>query len=206
SAETEKADDVWDLALFGRGGRMTFTAITQGWLRETARRWAREELPRRRGRRVGDTVQAYVNSVARLSESLRARPDGGRVPAAPGRGDVENFLNRLAFQQSAGQVSLRLRERICRDLRQVFEHVRALGLTRPGQPAAGLSDDFALLAGDVPHPPQPGEPSRDLPAEIIAQLCGHRDELEVISSRRMRAAVELLIDTGRRPEGVWTLG
>src|SRR4029453_5985682 len=65
-------------------------------LRGTAKRGGREERPPRRGRRVGDTVQAYVNSVARLSESLRARPDGGRVPAALGRGDVENFLNRLA--------------------------------------------------------------------------------------------------------------
>ena len=202
TAETEKDEDTWDLALFGHGGRMTFTAITQDWLRETAKRWVLEELPRRRGRRVGGTVQAYVNSVARLSESLRTRPDSGQAPAALGRADVENFLNRLAFQHSAGQISLRLRERICRDLRQVFEHIRALGLTRPGQAAAGLSDDFALLAGDVPHPPQPGEPSRDLPAEIIAQLCEHLDELEAISSRRMRAAVELLIDTGRRPEEI----
>src|SRR6266536_2933210 len=176
TAETEKDEDTWDLALFGHGGRMTFTAITQDWLRETAKRWVLEELPRRRGRRVGGTVQAYVNSVARLSESLRTRPDSGQAPAALGRADVENFLNRLAFQHSAGQISLRLRERICRDLRQVFEHIRALGLTRPGQAAAGLSDDFALLAGDVPHPPQPGEPSRDLPAEIIAQLCEHLDE------------------------------
>jgi integrase len=87
----------------------------------------------------------------------------------------------------------------------VFEHVRALGLTRPGQPADGLSGDFAFLARDVPHPPQPGEPSRDLPAEIIAQLCEHLDELEAISSRRMRVAVELLIDTGRRPEEICTL-
>lgn len=206
TTETEKDKDSWDLALFGRGGRMSFTAISQGWLRETAKRWVLEELPRRRGRRVGGTVQAYVNSVARLSESLRARPDGGQVPAALGRADVENFLNRLAFQQSAGQISLRLRERICRDLRQVLEHVRAAGLTRHGQPAAGLSDDFALLAGDVPHPPQPGEPSRDLPAEIIGQLCGHLDELEAISSRRMRVAVELLIDTGRRPEEICAIG
>jgi integrase len=206
SAETEKAADAWDLALFGHGGRMTFTAITQDWLRETAKRWVLEELPRRRGRRVGSTVQAYVNSIARLSESLRARPDGGRVPAVLGRTDIENFLNRLAFQQSAGQVSLRLRERVCRDLRQVFEHVRALGLTRPGQAAAGLSDDFALLAGDVPHPPEPGEPSRDLPAEIIGQLCGRLDTLEAISSRRMRVAVGLLIDTGRRPEEICAIG
>jgi integrase len=206
TTETEKDKDSWDLALFGRGGRMSFTAISQGWLRETAKRWVLEELPRRRGRRVGGTVQAYVNSVARLSESLRTRRDGGQVPAALGRADVENFLNRLAFQQSAGQISLRLRERICRDLRQVFEHVRAVGLTRPGQAAAGLSDDFALLAGDVPHPPEPGEPCRDLPAEIIGQLCGHLDELEAISSRRMRVAVELLIDTGRRPEEICAIG
>ena len=206
TAETEKAEDSWDLALFGHVGRMTFTPITQDWLRETAKRWALEELPRHRGRRVSGTLQAYVNSIARLSESLRARPDGGRVPAALGRADAENFLNRLAFQQTAGQVSLRLRERICRDLRQVLEHIRARGLTRPGQPAAGLSDDFALLAGDVPHPPQPGEPSRDLPAEIIARLCGHLDELEAVSSRRMRVAVELLIDTGRRPEEICVIG
>jgi hypothetical protein len=205
SAETEKAAGIWDLALFGHGGQMTFTAITQDWLRETAKRWVLEELPRRRGRRVGSTVQAYVNSVARLSESLRARPDGGQIPEALGRADIENFLNRLAFQQTAGQISLRLRERICRDLRQVFEYVRALGLTRPGQPVGGLSDDFALLAGDVPYPPQPGEPSRDLPAEIIARLCEHLYELEAISSRRMRVAVELLIDTGRRPEEICAL-
>ena len=206
TTETEKDKDSWDLALFGHGGRMSFTDISQGWLREAAKRWVLEELPRRRGRKVGGTVQAYVNSVARLSESLRVRPDGGQVPAALGRADIENFLNRLAFQQSAGQVSLRLPERVCRDLRQVLEHVRALGLTRPGQPAAGLGEDFALLAGDVPHPPQPGEPSRDLPAEIIGQLCGHLDALEEISSRRMRVAVELLIDTGRRPEEICTLG
>lgn len=178
---------------------MTFTAITQGWLRETAKRWVLEELPRRRGRRVGGTVQAYVNSIARLPESLRAHPDDGRIPAALERADIENFLSRLAFQQSAGQISLHQRERICRDLRQIFEHVRALGLTRPGQAAAGLGDDFALLADDVPHPPEPGEPCRDLPAEIIGQLCGHLDELEAISSWRMWVAVELLIDTGRRP-------
>jgi integrase len=206
TTETEKDKDSWDLALFGRAGKMTFTAITQDWLRGMAKRWVLEELPRRRGRRVGGTVQAYVNSVARLAESLRARPDGGQVPAELGRADIENFLNRLAFQQSAGQISLHQRERICRDLRQVFEHVRALGLTRPGQAAAGLSDDFALLAGDVPHPPEPGEPCRDLPAEIIGQLCGHLDELEAISSRRMRVAVELLIDTGRRPEEICAIG
>ena len=80
TTETEKNKDSWDLALFGRGGRMSFTAISQGWLRETAKRWVLEELPRRRGRRVGGTVQAYVNSIARLSESLRPAPTAVRYP------------------------------------------------------------------------------------------------------------------------------
>ena len=49
--ETEKVKDVWDLVAFGRpGGSLPFTDISQRWLREAAKRWAVEELPRRRGR------------------------------------------------------------------------------------------------------------------------------------------------------------
>ena len=39
----------------------------------------------------------------------------------------------------------------------------------------------------------------------MRQLCEHLDQLD-ISSRQMRIAVELLIDTGRRPEEICTLG
>ena len=76
--------------------------------------------------------------------------------------------------------------------------IRSLGLARPGGPAAGLADDFTLIAGDVPAKADPGEPGRDVPAEIMRQLCAHLPQLEeVISSRETRVAVELLIDTGR---------
>ena len=84
--------------------------------------------------------------------------------------------------------------------------IRSLGLARPGGPAAGLADDFTLIAGDVPAKADPGEPGRDVPAEIMRQLCAHLPQLEeVISSRETRVAVELLIDTGRRPAEICML-
>jgi len=46
----------------------------------------------------------------------------------------------------------------------------------------------------VPAEPEPGEPNRDLPPEIMAQLCAH---LDLLTSPQMRTAVELAIDTGR---------
>jgi hypothetical protein len=65
--ETEKVKDVWDLVAFGRpGGSLPFTDISQRWLREAAKRWAVEELPRRRGRGVGGSLRTCVHSLARL--------------------------------------------------------------------------------------------------------------------------------------------
>jgi len=56
---TEIAKDIWDMALFGHRGNLSFTAITQPWLRETARIWALADLPRRRGRSGGDKTRHY---------------------------------------------------------------------------------------------------------------------------------------------------
>src|ERR1039457_4574382 len=60
--------------------------------------------------------------------------------------------------------------------------------------------------GDAPARPAPGDPGRDVPAEIMRQICGHLPELEeAVSSRETRIAVELLMDTGRRPAEICTL-
>ncbi len=56
--------------------------------------------------------------------------------------------------------------------------------------------------GDIPLEPEPAEPNRDLPVEIMRQLCAHLDQL---TSPAMRTAVELAIDTGRRPEEICDL-
>ncbi|WP_324618043.1 site-specific integrase [Streptomyces dysideae] len=77
--------------------------------------------------------------------------------------------------------------------------MRSMGLTRPGQPLHGLPADFMLLAQDIPDEPEDSEAGKDLPDEVMRQLCAHLDLLEQKSSREVRVAVELLIDTGRRP-------
>jgi integrase len=86
----------------------------------------------------------------------------------------------------------------------VLGRVRAMGLTRPGQVTAGLGDDFVIALHDIPHPVE-REPGRDLPAEIVTQVCQHLPALEAASSVQSRVAVELLIDTGRRPGEVCAL-
>jgi integrase len=205
--ESEVVKDEWDLVVFGHSGTVSFAKITQDWLREAAKRWAADDLPQRRvrpGRRTsaGLSVRHHVGCLARLSESLRMRPDRGEHPVALGRADMEAFLHRLAYLESVGQITGDARIRACREVRAVLGRIRAMGLTRPGGIAAGLGEDFAIHLGDIPLEPEPAEPNRDLPAEIMRQLCAHLDRL---ISPVMRTAVELAIDTGRRPEEICEL-
>jgi hypothetical protein len=130
--ETEVLNDQWDLMVFGHSGTVSFTKLTQGWLREAAKRWAADDLPKRRiraGRRTsaGLAVRHHVSCLVRLSESLRMRPDRGEHPAVLGCGDMEAFLNRLAYQQSAGQITTDARIRACRQVRHVLTRIRAMG-------------------------------------------------------------------------------
>jgi integrase len=205
--ETEIHGDVWDLSLFGHRGHLDFTGISQQWLRETAKRWAADDLPKRRvnpGRVTsgGLALRHHVGCLARLWQSLRMRPDRGDHPAALGRADMEAFLQRLAYLALAGQISGDARIRACREVRHVLTQARLMGLTRPGGPAAGLGEDFAIHLGDVPVKLSPGEHGKDLPPEVMRQLCQH---LNLLPGPEIRAAVELAIDTGRRPEEIAAL-
>jgi integrase len=207
SPETEVAQDEWDLTVFGHNGTVSFTGISQTWLREAAKRWAADDLPKRRvrpGRRTsaGLAVRHHIGCLGRLSESLRMRSDRGEHPQALGRTDMEAFLHRLAYLESVGKISGDARIRACREVRAVLTRIRAMGLTRPGGLAAGLGEDFVIGQADVPAEPEPAEPNRDLAPEIMRQLCTHLDDL---TSPEMRTAVELAIDTGRRPEEICEL-
>lgn len=202
--ETEIVGDEWDLVVFGHSGTLSFTDLSQRWLREVAKRWAAEDLPRRRSTagRAHLTVRHHLGCVARLSESLRMRDDRGERPGELGRADMEAFLNRLAYQESTGQLTADARIRACREVRTVLSAARAMGLTRPGGPAAGLGEDFAIARDDVPEAPERAEPGRDLPGEILRQVCAH---LDALTNPEMRTGIELAIDTGRRPEELCTL-
>jgi integrase len=84
-------------------------------------------------------------------------------------------------------------------MREVLAGIRALGLTRPGQPAAGLASDVAIERSDIPAEPERGEPGRALPPEFMAVLCANLDILDPVE---VRVATQIGIDTGRRPEDI----
>lgn len=206
SPQTERGNDVWDLSAFGVPGRLRFTEISQPWLREAAKHWAEEDLPRHRGRQAGATAKAVVAAVARLSASLReSREDGGNDPRALARRDVVTLTNRLAHLQRTGEVTELMRVQACRYLRRFLTDLRALGLTRVGGPAAGLPDDVVLTRGDIPPQPDTGGPGRGLPDWALHVV---NDNLHVLAERSgadTRRMVELLIDTGRRPDEICQL-
>ncbi|MFI1913127.1 site-specific integrase [Nocardia sp. NPDC020380] len=205
--EIERHKDIWDAVVFGaRGGTLRFTELSQPWLRTAAKSWAHEDLPRRRGGGASSIVQNRLNALAWLSESLRLqRADRGEVPSMLARTDITNFLNRLAYLQSEGEISSYQRINGIRNLRKMLVEMRAQGLTRQGQPLHGLPEDFALTADDVPDEPEDAEAGRDLPAEVMTHLCAHLDWLEAGTAPEVRVAVELLIDTGRRPDEICQL-
>ena len=193
--EAEQAKDAWDLAAFGQHGHLDFTVISQPWLRQAAKRWAIDDLPRRRGR-AGGTLQDRLKALARLSDSLRGgRDDGGNDPAALGRPDIDAFLHRLAYLAGNGELSEYARARTCQTAGRVLSRIRA----------GVLPDDVTLTAGDIPAHPEEPEPDRDLPPEVIQQLCGCLDVLEQRANPEFRVATELAMDTGRRPEEICTL-
>jgi len=204
---TEIAKDRWDLAVLGHHGWLTFTGISQDWLREAAKGWAAHDLPRRRGKQAGARLNEVIGALVRLSATLRAgRPIRARI--RPGSAAPTSRRSCTAWRSClpAGSCRPTLASRPARDAGRVLAEIRSLGLTRRGGPAAGLPDDFTLTAGDVPARADPGEPGRDVPAEIMRQICGHLPELEeTLSSRETRIAVELLMDTGRRPAEICTL-
>jgi integrase len=197
----EQAKDTWDLAIFGHPGRLSFTAITQPWLSDAAKRWAAEQLPHHRGSGAS-RVRGKINNIGLLSEHLARRADHGLDPSALGRPDLEGFLNRLGHLEATGRIGRYQRNMICRDVRQVLAGIRSLGLTRPGQHAAGLPGDFAVERIDIPADPERGEPGRCLPAEIMTVLCANLDTLE---PTEVKVATQIGIDTGRRPEDILNL-
>ncbi|WP_345360582.1 tyrosine-type recombinase/integrase [Actinoallomurus liliacearum] len=207
SPETEALKDTWDLRVFGHGGTLDFTAISQSWLREAAKRWASDRLPTSRNKQVYGNLQTQLKAVALLSESLRAhRADSGQAPAALSRADIEHHLHRLVWLEEQEEISAYGRYTAVHVLKFVLTRMRTLGLGRPGGPLENLPDDVALTRRDVPELTRDKEIGRNLPPEVLRALCDALpllDDMETAPG--VRVAVELLIDTGRRPDEICQL-
>ena len=204
--EDELSRDVWRLGLLrGDGGhkRLDMTVISQPWLREIYRDWAREALA---GRSI-HYLRGTLCQIRRLSESLRTRRDGGRDRRAVGRRDVENFLMYLAGLASTGKIAINGQADCVTMVRFVLRRARDRGLTAADGPLHGLADTFAFFEGDIPqrqeHDPD-DEIGRSLPNTVIKQLASPQ-ALRVFAefaTAEVVDAAELLIRTGRRPAEV----
>lgn len=204
--ETERVKDRWNLAAFGHAGSLQFGEISQSWLREATKAWAFDALPKVRGNRANNTIQSPINGIAQLSRSLHLqRSDHGVDPNVLGREDITAFCNRLAYLHDQGAISSHSWRRSCVQVKRLLERMRSLGLTRAGQPLHGLADEFTLGREDIPDEPEAQEAGRDLPTEVIALLCSRLASLESRRCTEVRTAVELLIDTGRRPNEICSL-
>lgn len=137
-------------------------------------RRAAAPAPRRRRHQGPGEGQRACSAVGHVARPRRPRVGPGPV----GRKDIDTFVNRLAYLESAGTISRYHRNVICRDARAALAGIRAPGLTRPGRVAAGLPGDFALGRDDIPAEPARGRPGRDLPPEVIAVLCASLDSLQ----------------------------
>ena len=206
SPETERHKDEWDCVVFGHGGSLQFTGISQRWLREAVKAWAFDDLPKRRGNGVVGTVSDHIRALAELSDSVRLhRDDGGGNPASLAREDITMFLNRLAYRHAQGEISASQRMLWCRFIRRMLAQMRGMGLSRHGQPLHGLPEDFTLTAEDMPDEPEDAEAGQDLPVEVMRHLCEHLEALDQRGCPEARVVIELLIDTGRRPNEVCQL-
>ena len=205
--DSEWRKDVWDMRVFGKpqAYSVDFRPISQPWLRELAKQWAREKAPLVH---AGSTRRMVI-SIGELSCSLRRRDDHGLQPAVLGRADIALFLARIARAHSAGRLSTHKRGVLVGDVSYFLREVRDLELGPPGRPAFGLPASFTLSREEVrrvarrPSPP----PARALPDTVVAQLLDAEalGVLERMHGQRVRVAVELLADTGRRPNEICIL-
>ena len=206
--ESEFTSDVWDLRKVGlAAGRNTcvldFLTITQDWLRDAAKAWARC----RAAYTQGQSLQAALLAVSLLSESLALRDDGGREKRALARADARAFVERLGRLYRAGRLPETTYYRSARKVRQFLRECRDFGLYEPGGPLHGLSVEFAVWQQDLRRPPKDEDASaegRALPQVVIDQLLtdAYLDRLRERYGEDMLVMLRIVADTGRRPDEV----
>ena len=205
--DSEWRKDVWDMRVFGKpqAYRVDFTQISQPWLRELAKQWAREHAPLAHAA----STRRAVCSIGELSRSLARRDDHGLHPACLGREDISLFLARMTRAHNAGKLSAHKRSVLVADGSYVLRQARDLGLGEAGRPVFGLPAAFTLSREEVRRvarvPASP--PARALTDAVLAQLLepAALALLEQMHGERVRIAVELLADTGRRPNEICIL-
>ncbi|MGH2927298.1 MAG: hypothetical protein ACRDL8_03760, partial [Solirubrobacteraceae bacterium] len=170
--QTERERDRWDLRVFQHRGTLDFTDIRQVWLREALKGWAESALTSVRSPSI---VKSRLDSMRMLSAVLASGPGGGEDPAVLGRADAERFLSRVSSfkTRQAGPYSPRRLATIVEDVAFVLRQAREAELLPT------LPPTFAIRRGDQRARPD-DEPSRALPAQVVATLDAHMELLRAV--------------------------
>ena len=122
-----------------------------------------------------------------------------------GRPDILAFTSRLAHLQRTGQMTFHTRLRVTRRVFRFLGDLHVLGMTGPGQPAAGLPAAFALRRDDIPKDAERDARPRSLPPAVLQVIAANLHVLGERCGVSERRITELLIDTGRRPDEICAL-
>lgn len=197
--DSEAANDVWDLRVFGSEGRADFSALAPDWLRAGAKSWALEKV----GTVHRRSITRVIESLEYLSAYLTRRDDGAATPAALDRRAMTSYLSRLRLLEQRGDLTKWLHARTVKDLRQFLREARQFGLMEAGQPLHGLPGTFAIHDQDMLafRGLRRDERRRDLPQIVMDQLLDHSALviLEAMFGPDARALIELHAEIGRRP-------
>lgn len=181
------ARDVWDarrLRVAVRGGHYTvrFDRISQPWLKDATKRWARFRLATARS---FSTIRNDVLAIDRFSAFVASRRPGARSESVITRPLLEEYLSWLA----ASGLEARTRLSSLVALRAFLEHCRRHAWL-PGLAAKAnlYGDDFPVLGESLP---------RFIPEYVMGQL-ESEDNLSRIPDPTVRHLVIVLIETGLR--------
>ncbi|MGV9279810.1 hypothetical protein [Streptomyces sp. NPDC003730] len=115
--ELEQIKEVWNMGVFGLGQWrwLDFTPLAQEWVRRACKTWVLDEIPRRCGKNIPNSLSEMILCVRFLSQSLvRSREDRGENMAALGRSDIEAFTHYVAQLKHTSEISSFRHTTVCR--------------------------------------------------------------------------------------------
>lgn len=186
-ADAEFARDVWRARTLGiptvKGThQIRFDGITQTWLREPVKRWARFRLA---GGKKFSSVDIDVRAIRWLSRFLTEQHPQVHTAALLDRPVLEHFLSWMSTAGLAGHTTntLLLSVRAFLDTRRRYDWM------------PGLATTAAIYMDELPRRPQPLP--RFVPEFIMAQI-EHPDNLARLPDDDTRHLLTVIIETGLR--------